>query len=140
MPAQHDEHTAIGGLHHIALRAADFEASLRFYRDGLGFRVARTWGEDGQPAALLDTGGGSYVEVFGGGAPGQRPEGTLLHFALRTTDCDASLERARAAGADVTVEPKTIEIAARPEPFTVRLAFCTGPDGEVIEFFQASDL
>lgn len=137
-PAEHI--ATLGGVHHVALRAADFEASLRFYREGLGFAVARTWTEDGLPAAMLDAGGGSYVEVFGGGTPGRHAEGTLLHFALRTADCDGSLRRARAAGARVTSEPETIEIAASPEPFTARLAYCTGPNGEIIEFIQSSDL
>ena len=27
-----------GGIHHIAIEASDFEKSLRFYMEGLGFR------------------------------------------------------------------------------------------------------
>lgn len=126
------------GYHHVAIRAFDFERTLRFYTEGLGFRVAVRWGEGDGRAALLDTGDGNYLEVFAGGkrAPGEPvPEGAILHYALRTPDCDAALERARAAGAAVTVEPKTIELASEPQ-ITIRIAFCKGPDGELIEFFQ----
>ena len=29
------------GYHHVAIRAADFDGTLRFYTEGLGFRVQR---------------------------------------------------------------------------------------------------
>ncbi len=80
------------------------------------------------------------MEVFAGGtrAPGEEvPEGALLHFALRTNNCDAALERARAAGATVTMEPKSVTPAHAEEPKqTFRIAFVKGLNGEVIEFFQ----
>lgn len=138
-----------GGFHHIAVRAYDFEKTLRFYCEGLGFRRVYGWGEDGRPkgerdsrAVMLDTGDGNYLEVFAGGTrpPDQEaPEGALLHFALRTADCDAALERARAAGAVVTVEPKTVPIAG-DTPMDFRIAFVKGPDGEIVEFFQNDQL
>lgn len=139
--------TAIGGggFHHVAIRATDFEATLRFYKEGLGFRHVYGWGEDGRAqgerdsrAVLLDTGDGNYLEVFAGGSrsPGESvPEGAILHFALRTDDCDSALERARSAGAQVTVEPKTVPVRGEP-PREFRIAFCKGLDGELIEFFQ----
>lgn len=126
-------------LHHVALRVADFDATLRFYCDGLGCSLAYRWIEDGEPAAFLDAGDGTYVEVFGGG-DGARRQGTILHVALHTDDCAAAVERARAAGARITQEPETVELAAEPHPVTVRLAFCTGPDGEIVEFLQSADL
>ena len=123
-----------GGFHHLALRAADFDASVRFYTQGLGFVETIRWGEGDGRAVMLDTGDGSCLEVFAGGK-GPKPEGALLHFALNTTGCDAALANARAAGAKVTMEPKSLVIQSAP-PTPVRIAFCTGPDGEVIEFFQ----
>jgi glyoxylase I family protein len=128
----------VSGFHHVALRARDFEASLRFYINGLGLDQKAVWGKGNERAVMLDAGGGNCVEVFaGGGAP--RPEGALLHLAFRTTNCDAALAAARAAGATVTMEPETIQIKSVP-PATARIAFCTGPDGEVIEFFQSADI
>jgi glyoxylase I family protein len=126
------------GYHHVAIRASDFDGTLRFYTEGLGFRVAVGWGQGDGRAALLDTGDGNYMEVFAGGkrAPGEPvPEGAILHYALRTTDCDAAIERARAAGATVTMEPKTLDLDSQPK-ISIRIAFCRGLDGELIEFFQ----
>ena len=126
------------GFHHIALRVFDFEATLRFYQEGLGFTRTYGWGEGDGRAAMLDTGDGNYLEVFAGGkrSPGaEPPEGALLHFALRTADVDAAYARALAAGARPHVEPKDVAIAG-DYLVPVRLAFVQGPDGEVIEFFQ----
>ena len=140
-----------GGFHHIAIRAYDFDASLRFYTEGLGFKRKYGWGADGRAegerdsrAALLDTGDGNYLELFGGGtrpygiAP---PEEVLLHFAIRTTDTDAATERARKAGATVTQEPKSVVPNHAEEPAqTFRISFVRGLDGELIEFFQNENL
>jgi glyoxylase I family protein len=124
-----------GGFHHVAIRSADFDRSVRFYTEGLGFRRKIAWGEGTGRAVMLDTGDGNYLEIFANGTPGEKPEGCIVHFALRTGDCDRAVARARAAGARITVEPRDVLIPSDP-PTAVRLAFCTGPDGEVIEFFQ----
>lgn len=125
-----------GGFHHIAMRVKDFDASVRFYTEGLGFRKGISWGEGAKRAIMLDTGDGNYVELFAGGTDAPKPEGAILHFALRTTDCDAATARAREAGAGVTMEPKDVDIPSAPNSTPVRIAFCKGPDGEIIEFFQ----
>ena len=124
-----------GGFHHLAMRVQDFDASLRFYVDGLGFRSKITWGEGDSRAAMLDTGDGNYLEIFAGGSDAPAAEGPVIHFALRTADCDRAIAAARAAGAEVTIEPKNVQIPSDP-PTAARIAFCKGPDGEVIEFFQ----
>jgi glyoxylase I family protein len=129
----------VSGFHHAALRAADFDASVRFYTRGLGLKQVLAWGEGGERAVMLDAGNGNRVEVFAGGKEGQQPEGALLHLAFRTSNCDRALEAARAAGAVVTAEPKTVTIPSTP-PAVVRIAFCKGPDGEVLEFFQSADV
>lgn len=133
----------IEGFHHAALRVRDFEASLAFYAEGLGFAPTIAWGEGDGRAVMLDAGNGNCLELFAGGSArtsgrengptGSEPP--LLHLAFRTRSCDASFDRARKAGARVVAEPKTVTISSSP-PTTVRIAFCTGPDGETIEFFQ----
>ena len=124
-----------GGLHHIALEASDFERSLRFYCEGLGFRNVLTFPEEDQMVAMLDTGDGTYIELFSGGS-GEDPKGSILHFALRTEDCEAATERARAAGGTITQEPADTVLEGDP-PVPVRYSFCEGPDGEQIELLQA---
>jgi glyoxylase I family protein len=133
------------GFHHLAMKVWDFDATLAFYRDALGFDAAYAWGSDERSsgggdtrAAFLAGGNGNYMEVFAGGTrppTEEPPEGVLLHIALRAPDCDAALERARAAGAKVTEEPRDVPIAGTP-PTVVRIAFIKGPDNEIIEFFQ----
>ncbi len=125
-----------GGFHHVAIRSHDFEGSLRFYTQGLGFVPKITWGVGDKRAVMLDTGDGNYLELFAGGKDEPKPEGAIIHFALRTTDCDAALKKAVQAGAVVTMEPKSIDIQSQPHITPVRIAFCKGPSGEVIEFFQ----
>ena len=124
-----------GGFHHLSLRVRDFDASLEFYTKGLGFENRTSWASaPNKRTALLDTGDGNYLEVSESSEKAA-PGGPVAHFALRTADCDLAIERARRAGAEITVEPKDVVLKADP-PFEVRLGFCKGPDGEVIEFFQ----
>jgi glyoxylase I family protein len=127
-----------GGVHHIAVEASDFDRSLRFYADGLGFRNVLTFLEEGKTVAMLDTGDGTYVELFSGGS-GERPRGSVLHFAVRTNDCDAATALARAAGGAITQEPIDVVLEGDP-PVPVRYSFCEGPDGEQIELFQSDAL
>lgn len=129
----------VKGFHHVALRARDFDASMRFYEQGLGMTPRISWGEGDGRAVMLDAGSGNCLELFAGGKAGER-EGVILHLALRTTDCDQALDRAKRSGAVVTMEPQTHVIPGKPKPATVRIAFCKGPDGEIIELFQSGDL
>jgi glyoxylase I family protein len=125
------------GFHHIAIRVRDFDRSVGFYTGVLGFPAKVAWGQQPGRAVMLDTGNGNYLEVFE--RPGQAPatqEGQILHLALRTDHCDTLLERVRAAGCTVTMEPKSVEIPSTPSPTPVHIAFFTGPDGELVELFQ----
>jgi hypothetical protein len=54
------------------------------------------------------TGDGNYLEIFANGSAEPKPEGCIIHFALRTDNCDAAVERARAAGVVITTEPKDV--------------------------------
>lgn len=122
----------IGGIHHIALKCVgteEYARTLRFYTGVLGLNVVRQWPE----GVMLDTGGG-MLEIFSNGtdAPAQGP---LRHLAFATKDVDGCLEAVRAAGYTVMTEPKDIVIPSNP-PYPARIAFCIGPLGEHIEFFQ----
>jgi len=128
------EKTVNKGFHHLALKASDFETSHQFYTEVLGLEEAHSWeGEDG-PIALLDAGGGNYLELFAGGT-GKEGEEQVIHFAFESEDPDAAIEEVREAGMEVTMEPENIDIPSDPA-LPVRVAFCKGPDGETIEFFK----
>ena len=129
----------ICGVHHVALKCdgtAEFEKTLHFYQDVLGLEPVRSWGEGENAGAMLSTGDG-LLEIFASGR--KLPQGAIRHFALRTERVDDCVAAVRAAGYPITVEPKDIVIASNP-PFPARIAFCTGPVGEEIEFFQEQAL
>lgn len=140
-PKQENQRIPGCGFHHVAIRTSDWDRTMRLYEDGLGFHAALRWGEAPRRAVMLDSGDGNYLEVFErdpGPAGSERPAGaedSILHFCLRVDDCDGAVARARAAGFEVTVEPKSIEISGSTL-VPVRLAFIKGPSGEICEFFQ----
>ena len=136
---KHEARGDVKGFHHVAIRVKDFDATVRFYKEGLGLRERLAWGDGRERAILLDSGNGNCVEVFANG-PETPVEGNIVHVAFRTADCDSAIQRAAAAGATVTMPAKSVSIPARSGPVPVRIAFCKAPGGEVIEFFQSADL
>jgi glyoxylase I family protein len=122
------------GFHHIALKTADFDQTAAFYTEGLGFKKSLFWGEGDNRVLLVDVGGGNFIEIFAGGIPSD-PSGALLHFAFRSENCEADLARALAAGAEQMVAPCDVDIPSDPVK-PVRIAFCKGLNGELIEFYQ----
>ena len=134
----HNEAIGGGGFHHVALRVPDFDASVRFYTEALGFVESVAWGEGDKRAVMLDTGDGNYLEIFAGGQATPDEGGAMLHFALRSSDVDAAVERVRAAGAEVTMEPRDVDIPSDPS-LPVRIAFFKGPAGELVELFHHRD-
>jgi glyoxylase I family protein len=124
-----------GGFHHVSIRVRDLEASIRFYTDALGFVQRVSWGQGAKRTVLLDTGDGNYFEITGGRTDEPQPDGHFAHIALRSADCDAVIAKVRAAGAEVTVEPRDVSLPSDP-PTPVRIAFFKGPDGELIELFD----
>jgi catechol 2,3-dioxygenase-like lactoylglutathione lyase family enzyme len=140
------------GFHHVAIRATDFDETIRFYTEGLGFKVHYSFSvpERIDRAAFLDTGDGRFLEVFGPRSSVQsegrrrrtdeeRTEGALLHFCLRVADTESAYQRAISAGATSRVAPRTARLDEDP-PVEVRIAFVTGPNGEVIEFLQSEQI
>ena len=124
------------GVHHIAIKAKGVEAYnklLDFYHGILGMPIVRTWGEGDDLGSMVDTGAG-MLELFSN-APDILGEGALRHLALEVEDVDVCIEAVRAAGYEITMEPKNIVIASEP-PYPARIAFCVGPVGEEVEFFK----
>ena len=54
-PAGRADEAQLEGFHHAALRARDFEASVAFYRDGLGMKPTISWGQGDGRAVMLET-------------------------------------------------------------------------------------
>ena len=122
----------ITGIHHISLKCGtkeDFEKAKDFYLNVLGFSVLREW-----PDGIMIDSGAGLLEIFSNGE-GIRTKGALRHIAFATDDADGIVEKVKAAGYKVFIEPNDIVIRSDPE-FPARMAFCFGPLGEEIEFFQ----
>lgn len=122
----------ITGLHHISLKCGtpeEFEKSKAFYVDLLGFKKVREW-----PDGIMIDFGNGMLEIFSNGS-GIKAKGALRHVAFATDDVDEIVDKVKKAGYEVFIEPNDIVIESEPE-FPARMAFCIGPLGEEIEFFQ----
>ncbi len=124
----------LNGIHHISLKArgeAQFRQVLDFYRDVLGCPLVRAWGQGDGQGAMLDL-GNTLLEVTANG-PAELGKGLFGHIAFATDDVDGMAERLRAAGRDVFLPPTDKNLGGS---YPIRIAFCTGPAGEELEFFQ----
>ncbi|MBD2435908.1 VOC family protein [Nostoc sp. FACHB-110] len=153
------------GLHHFALLAYDIDASIRFYEQGFGARKRYDWNSaktilpTGEVfnvigrLQLMDMGDGNYVELISGGKPASERVGYDVwnHIALRCDNTDRYYERAINAGAKpYNFVYKDQVWDGRPADFevtgslygqptiNVRLAYCRGIDGELIELIQGN--
>ncbi len=121
------------GLHHVALTAADLQKTIDFYTRVFGFTVVRRWGDE-KPAAMLDMGDGSLLEIFSGGNTEVDDQRKWLHIAVAAEDTDAIYQAALEAGAVSHMAPTDIVIESE-KPLPARIAFVRGINSELIEIF-----
>jgi len=125
----------ITGFHHISLKCEskeELDKVKHFYLELLGFSLKREW-----PEGIMIDAGNCLLEVFSNG-PGVKEKGAIRHMAFATDDVDGIVSKVKAEGYEVFIEPKNIVIASEP-PVNARMAFCYGPLGEEIEFFDEKD-
>ena len=125
----------ITGIHHISMKCGtkeEFDKAKDFYLNMLGFSVKREW-----PEGIMIDCGSVLLEIFCNGE-GIKTKGAIRHAAYATDDVDGIIARVRSAGYKVFIEPNDIVIPSVPE-CRARMAFCIGPLGEEIEFFQEKD-
>lgn len=122
------------GYHHIGLAVKDWEKSLNFYTEGLGGEVTFSFpmGNTGKTIYLVDLGGNAVVEIIPRGNGEAESNAHWAHIAVATDDARAAYKRALTAGALNQSEPQDCLLGV----MAVCNAFVTGPDGEVIEFFE----
>ncbi len=130
-----------GGLHHAAVKTSDWNRTLRFYQEALGFTIKIAWGAAPARAVYLDAGDGTSLEVFEDLAFAPAPNGSIVHFCLRTSRIDFVCERVRDFGARVTMEPRNASLDSTNGAglIPIRLCFFEGPSGEVIELLEGAD-
>ena len=125
----------VTGMHHISMKCGtkeEFDKAKDFYLNMLGFSVKREW-----PEGIMIDCGSVLLEIFCNGE-GIKTKGAIRHAAYATDDVDGIIARVRSAGYKVFIEPNDIVILSVPE-CRARMAFCIGPLGEEIEFFQEKD-
>ena len=127
----------VTGVHHIAVRALDFDRSVRFYTQTLGLTLKNTWMQPTGRAGLVEIAHGNYMEIFEWKPTSMTGEPVILHFCLRTDDVDGLTERARAYGFAVTTEPLSLGLDTSIGRMSLRLSYISGPDGEEIELMSS---
>jgi glyoxylase I family protein len=139
-------------LTHIGICVSDWERSLRFYRDILGFKYLSELQVAGEPSntllqldnaelrALYLERDGTRIELLHYASPGHHGDGSprpmnqlgLTHLSLRVDNLAATLEDLKQAG--VRILDKThIDIPV----FDAAAIFIADPDGTLIELVQA---
>lgn len=118
--------------HHIAVITRNMEEMERFYTQTLGLPVTKRWDDAG--IIFVDV-GSTQIELIGRGTvegetqPHAVGQGVgINHIALQVIDTDAAFEELREKGVSVLREPSNFQ--------TIRIAFFTDPDGNVLELVQ----
>lgn len=121
----------IDRFHHLFIAPTNFDASVAFYRDVLGWEVTDTWGGKGSPRGAILSGGGIKV-VLGERSPEGRHEAglgeTRPNVHLDIHDVEARFKKL-AKGAHVVREPEATTWGTKW--FVVR-----DPDGNLLAFEQ----
>ena len=125
----------LGGMHHVAIIASDYDRSRRFYHELLGLPILaetlraerHSWKLD---LALPD---GSQLELFSFPAPPPRPSRPeacgLRHLAFRVQALDPVIAHPERHG--VAVEPVRVD-----ELTGSRFTFFADPDGLPLELYE----
>jgi catechol 2,3-dioxygenase-like lactoylglutathione lyase family enzyme len=112
----------IDRFHHVFIAPTDFEASVKFYRDILGWKVTRTWGGNGSGRGIVLSGGGIEVAL----AEGDDNDDPRPTIHLDIHDIDARFKSL----------PSGTHVVRKPEPthWGTRWFVVRDPDGNLIAF------
>lgn len=124
------------GIHHVAMKCCSDEEIIKvknFYTGLLELPLIREW----DTGFMFDTGNG-LVEVFTDGVE-QLPKGTIRHFAFKVDDVDFMVDLVKKNGFEVFMGPKDICLG-KENKLPARVAFCYGPIGEEVEFFEEKNI
>lgn len=116
-------------VHHIGIMVSDIERSIDWYHRVLGLRLVDRRQLGQTLLAFLET-GNTQIELIqkGGSYPAN---GVVNHVAFAVEDMAAEMARLRESGVAFD-ERYPLEIWDGGQ-----IAFLEGPDGEVLELFQA---
>ena len=121
---------------HTMLRVGDLRRSVDFYTKVLGMNLLRTTERPEQKYSLAFVGYGTNPDhaelelTYNHGVPSYDMGSAYGHIAIGVPDVQASCDRIRAAGGNITREPGPVKGG------NTVIAFVTDPDGYKIELIQ----
>jgi catechol 2,3-dioxygenase-like lactoylglutathione lyase family enzyme len=130
---------------HVSIHVADFDGTLRWYKEKLGFREEVSWrvaALNGKQLAYLSK-NGSWIELVSATPvqSGLPPVNSFVehfsrlgfgHLCFATGDIDGVMRDLKEMGISVFVEAQTYPLDGTV--FERRVAFIKDPEGNVIEF------
>lgn len=123
----------ISAIAHWALKVADLERTLEFYREKLGFQeMLRLTLDNGQLLVYLRITDTQFVEIFpnGKGSEGPAEDAVAVnHICLQVPDIDAMIAHLEAKGIAIW-RPKKLGLDGNLQ------CWVRDPDGNRIEFMQ----
>ncbi|MGY3979164.1 SMU1112c/YaeR family gloxylase I-like metalloprotein [Aeromonas mytilicola] len=125
----------LGGIHHVAIIASDYERSRHFYHQVLGLPILAETLREARHSWKLDLAlpDGCQLELFSFPAPPPRPSRPeacgLRHLAFRVTALDPVIAHLERHG--VAVEPVRVD-----ELTGSRFTFFADPDGLPLELYE----
>ncbi|MDY8022585.1 VOC family protein [Paenibacillus polymyxa] len=143
---------SVKGLAHVAIQARDYQETIAFYTEVLGFKRGHHWSlpsfQIQEASMLISPDQRTCLEIFDNDAviPAQGKKaaseqdiahGALLHLAFYVDNVDEIYQKALAHGARTFVEPKQLTLGE--PPLVVTNALVHSPNGEVIEFIEDVD-
>ncbi|QNN22342.1 glyoxalase [Planctomycetales bacterium ZRK34] len=111
-------------LNHVALHISDVEASIAFYRDGLGLKQLPRPEFDFE-GAWFELPDGRQIHLIAGRSDPANSHNRGTHFALHVEDFDAAVEHVKAKG--LRHHPP------KPRPDGALQIFLMDPDDHYIE-------
>ena len=121
-------------IDHTEIVPSDFEKSLKFYTEILGFKIQRRWKVEAPPMteiAFIEL-GGTMIELFSvkNPAPASKKEWQIgcRKFALEVEDMDKAVKYLKTKGVEIPREPVTMGI--------LTVAAIKDPDGLTIELIH----
>jgi lactoylglutathione lyase len=136
----------------MILSARDYQATIAFYIEVLGFKRGHHWSlpsfQIREASMLISPDQRTCLEIFDNDAiiPAQGKKastedeiahGALLHFAFYVDNVNEIYQKALAHGARTFVEPDQLTLGE--PPLVVKNAVIYSPNGEVIEFIEDAD-
>ncbi len=110
----------------VIFRPGNYEASVAFYRESLGFALVDDWNEPDDRGTIVQAGGG-WIELLE--EPTLSPPGSF-RVQIRVDDPDALATELRARG---------VAVDARDRPWGYREVVVRDPDGIEVIFYTVTD-